>query len=298
MNGLDVKEAMEQVHITENMQEEIIMNVQKQMKNGNYKRRNWKKMATVAAAFALTAGAVSIPAHAVVKNVILARMQDIPKAELQDIRDAAQTQHVAADSFSREYSDIEKTRMKELNQSYQDGTFPEKTILQVEDESDITQGTLCYNNKTACFYLPDRELTDEELLEIIDFNYTRSYAFTQSQEAQDARKQYQAQEAQYKKQIQDAGGLSKDEALEIATKRMKSKLGTAAEGMDDVDVSFADISDEDIKEMRKHMSNTDCVQKGDIAYLVSFGNPDDRSSYTCMVDSLSGDILGENEYRP
>ena len=39
MDGQDVKETMEQIHISEKMQEEIIMNVNNQMKNG--KKRVW-----------------------------------------------------------------------------------------------------------------------------------------------------------------------------------------------------------------------------------------------------------------
>ena len=43
-------------------------------------------------------------------------------------------------------------------------------------------------------YLPDRTLTDEELLQIIDFNYTRDYAVSQGTAAQEARKEWEEKE--------------------------------------------------------------------------------------------------------
>ena len=44
-------------------------------------------------------------------------------------------------------------------------------MLEVENAGAVVAGTLCYIKDTGGYYLPDRELTDEELLEIIEYDY-------------------------------------------------------------------------------------------------------------------------------
>ena len=90
--------------------------------------------------------------------------------------DTAQTQNdeqgVGTGSMIRAYADTEKERMAQLQESYQNETAkPEKMIQEVNSAEEVTEGTLCYIISTGEYYLPDRELTDEELLEIIDCNF-------------------------------------------------------------------------------------------------------------------------------
>ena len=75
--------------------------------------------------------------------------------------------------------------------------------------------------------------------------------------------------------------------MEIATEQLKAELKDAAWGMmDDMDVFLEDISEVDFD----HTS--------EVAYLVSFGNPDDKSTYSCMVDPVDGSILNAVAYIP
>ena len=289
MNKFNVKEAMEQIHISEQMQEEIVMDViNRQMGNGKNKTRSRKKIAASAAVVTLTVGIVSLPVQAVVKNIVLARMESIPQEEVQDINDMVQEQRNAeADGFSREYSDEEKERSKVLWQEYKNGTFPDKVIVEVDDAEDVTEGMLCYIRSTGVFNLPDQEMTDEELLEIIDFQHKMSYAVSQSPAAQEARAEMQAEEKQRRENIQAEGGISEEEAIEIATKQMQTELGTRAEGKEilryedgSVAVIILDISE-----------RTDYEHKGDVAYFVHFYNSEDRSFYECTIDAVDGSIL-------
>jgi hypothetical protein len=285
MKSFDVKEIMEQIHISEEMQEEIIVNVQKQMEHGKKRTWNWKKVTTVAAVFVLIAGIISFPVQAVVRDVVKARMENIPKEELQDINDMIQGQDTEADVFSREYSEKERERMEELKQLYENGTFPEKEILQVDRAEAVTEGILCYIKDTGDFYLPDRELTDEELLEIIDFNHRTDYALTQSSAAQEARARHRAEQDRFREQIQAIGGISEQKAIEIAKNQMKSELDASADEKIDLDVLLVDIS------------KADYNHKGNVAYIISFGNPNDKSSYTCQIDSADGNILEAMEHK-
>lgn len=288
MNGLNVKEVMDQIHISEEMQEEIIMNIENRMKDEKKRTKNLRKIVVGAAAFVVMAGIVSVPVQAVVKNIVKARMESIPKAEVQVIADTIQGQKVSADGFSREYSEEERVRMEELRQSYQEGVFPEKTILQVDNADEVTEDTLCYIKATGEFYLPDRELTDEEFLEIIDFNYTMSYAIEQNQEVQDIRAEMEAERKQLKEKVEAAEGISQEKAIEIAEKQMKSEIGARAEEkelMTDVYGCGAQLI-------------TDEEHGGAVTYHVGFGNPNDHSTYLCVIDAFDGSVLSTMEYIP
>ena len=288
MNVLNVKETMEQIHISEEMQEEIIMNViDDQIENIKRKTRSWKKIAVSAAAVALTVGIVCIPVRAVVANIVRERMESIPREEVQAINDMVQEQRNAeADGFSREYSDEEEERSKVLWQEYKNGTFPNQVIAQVDDAGDVTEGMLCYIRSTGVFNLPDREMTDEEILEIIDFQHEMSYAVSQGSAAQEARAEYLAEKDMLREKVQAAGGISEEEAIEIARKRMEDDLGEKAEGMElTTDIYGCGAFLNDIS------NQTYFEHDGDMAYIVDFSNPNEHYGYTYTIDAVDGSIL-------
>ena len=248
---------------------------------------NCRRMAAAAAAFVLMAGVVSFPVRALVTSVVKERMESIPKEEVWEINDMVQSKPTEADEFSREYSDSEKERDKAFWQAYKDGKFPENVIVQVDNAEDVPEGTLCYIRSTGVFNLPDREMTDEEILEIIDFQHKMSYAVSQTPAAQEARAEMQAEKNQLREKIQSAGGISEEEAIEIATKQMAAELGERAEGKEilkyqdgSVAVMLQDISEQ-----------TEYEHKGDVAYNVIFSDPNDHSTYYCVIDAVDGSIL-------
>ena len=287
MDGYDVKKVMDQVHISSEMQEEVIMNIQKRMENGNKDTRtwNWRRMATAAAAFVLIVGVVSFPVRAVVTSLVRERMESIPKEEVQEINNMVQSKPTEADTFSREYSDSEKERDKLLWQAYKDGKFPENVIAQVDDAEDAPEGTVCYIRSTGVFNLPTQEMTDEEMLEIIDFQHKMSYAVSQSTAAQEARAEMEAEEKQWRERIQAAGGISEEEAIEIAAKQMEIELGERAEGKEILKYQdgSAAVLKLDISEQTRY------EHKGDVAYYVIF--TDDHSTYYCTIDAVDGSVL-------
>lgn len=310
MEGYEIKEVMDQVHISEEMQEEIIKNVQKQMKYRNRKIKYRKKMAASAAAITLAVLAIGFPVRAFVANIVRERMENMPTEEVEDIvimmreqdayaarntpadpdstDDEGQQQTTGlADGFSREYTDEEKERNTALWQAYKEGTFPENVIAQVDNAEDAPEGTLCYIRSTGVFNLPDQEMTDEEMLEIIDFQHKMSYAIEQSPAAQEARAEMEAEKNQLIEAVQAAGGISQEEAIEIATKQMESDLGERAEGKEilryqdgSVAVFLQDIS-----------GQTTYEHEGDWAYFVNFRNASDHTYYTCLIDPVDGSIL-------
>lgn len=306
MDGYDVKEVMDQVHISSEMQEEVIVNIQKRMENGNKNTRtwNWRRMATAAAAFVLMVGVVSFPARAFVTSVVKERMESIPKEEVQEINDMVQSKPTEADTFSREYSDSEEERKKALWQAYEDGKFPENVIAQVDNAEDAPVGTVCYIRSTGVFNLPAREMTDEEILEIIDFQHEMSCAVEQGLNgktpeqiaAEDLAKEL-AERAMLEEKVKEAGGISEEEAIEIARKAMEADIGEKAKELKvcispEAESYGRKLDLEDITDWDEYKD------KGDIAYFVGFNNmenmekPEDFFVYSCCVNAVDGSICG------
>lgn len=292
MSGFDVKETMDQIHISEKMQEEIIMNIQGRMESGSRGTWNFRRMATAAAAFVLAAGVVSFPVRAVVSGVVKERMESVPEEEMKGLNDMVQSQQeVLADGFSRTYSDSEKERSKALWQAYKNGTFPEKVIAQVDSAEDAPEGTLCYIRTTGVFNLPAKEMTDEEMLQIIDFQHKMSYAVTHGPQAQAAAAESQEKEARIEKAVQDANGISRDEAVEIAKKQLVADLGDKADGLELMTyndgtpgASLLDASDYTEAAFERE-------SKAGVIYDVGFGNPETHDTYGYLIDAVDGSIL-------
>lgn len=293
MDGYDVRKVMNQIHISPKMQEEIIVNIQNRMKNDNKNAGawNWRKTAAAAAALLLAAGMISTPVRAFVASVVTERMESVPGEEMEGLNGMVQSQHgVLADGFSREYSDSEKDRSKALWQAYRDGTFPEKAIAQADSAESAPEGTLCYIRSTGVFNLPAEEMTDEEILQIIDFQHKMSYAVAHGPQAQEAGEESKEKEAQLKKTLQDAGGMSGDKAVEIAGRQLEADLGDAADGLELMTDSFGrgacllDASDYAEMEFERE-------SRAGVIYDVSFGNAETHDIYGYLIDAVDGSVL-------
>ena len=217
-----------------------------------------------------------------------------PKStEVQSDVNITQTQEQGGgtSSIMRAYSDREKERMEELKQSYLNETAkPEKMIQEVDSPEAVTEGTLCYIRSTGEYYLPDKELTDEELLEIIDCNFriaVNSQGWTQ-EKIDEAN---QRDRAIREEKIKAAGGISEDEAIEIARKAMETDIGETAKELEVV------ISSDYTKNGRKlYLFEDDGVEY----YSVHFANkeevidPEDFCNYNCKVNAVDGSIYEAN----
>lgn len=293
MDGYDVKKVMDQIHIPSEMREKIIGNVRGRMENENKNTGTWnrRRMAAAVAVLALTAGLVSTPVRAFVTSLVTERMEQVSGEEMESLNDMVQSQQVLADGFSREYSDSERERSKALWKAYENGTFPEKTIAQADSADAAPEGTLCYIRATGIFNLPEQEMTDEEILEIIDFQHKMSYAIAHGPQTQAAGAESWEKEARLEKALQDADGMSGDEAVEIAEKQLKADLGDAADGLelmtDNLGRGACLLDALDYAEVELERES-----RAGLIYDVGFGDPDDKSfTYGYFIDAVDGSIL-------
>lgn len=224
--------------------------------------------------------------------------QEITSAQtdVDTVQTQTDEQGVGTGGMMRAYSDKEKERMADLQQSYQDETAkPEKMIQEVDSADDVTEGTLCYIVSTGEYYLPDRELTDEELLEIIDCNF-RIALNTNRKTKAEYETEDRAKRAELEAKVQAAGGISEEKAVEIAQKAMETDLGEKAEELNlCIDETFgwsSDLCVADWSEIKEQ-------DKGKIAYSIGFNNVkegaamemEDLLNYRCVVNAVDGSII-------
>lgn len=198
------------------------------------RKHAWQKKAVAAAIAIAVVGTGGFTAHAVVENLAKQRMESMPEEEKESLLEEVDSQEAEAATYSRKLTDAEAERKKELAIAYKNGQFPEGEILKVEDESQVDKDRLCYVPTTGYLYLPDRELTDEEILQILDNSNKRQYALKERTDKLLVDEQQAREEALQKleEEVKANNGISREEAIAIAQKYLKELCGKTGEGME------------------------------------------------------------------
>lgn len=85
--------------------------------------------------------------------------------------------------FNRSYTAEEWSRYEELNEKYENGgLFPEGQIVFLENAAVYDGDGVALDTSCSVLYLPDRALSDEELLEIIDYQHKETYSIYKQNE--------------------------------------------------------------------------------------------------------------------
>lgn len=268
----DLQNAVETINFDSEKQEELL----RALKAGK-RRGGQTKALRIAASFAaclLAAGLLSVPVRAVVSSLVKERMDEQPKEEVTKLAEEIQSQHVAADSSTREYTAEEKERKGKLYAQYLEGLFPEKELVQVDSEAEAAEHEFCFLTTTGVFYLPaNRELTDEEILQQIDFEKKRDYAL-EEQHAEEIAARKEAEKQQIK-ELTEAGGITEEQAVETAAGYLQRLYGLDGNSMERN--QYYQGEDENIP----MYANTYCVNWSDM------GN---RRYYYFHIDALDGTL--------
>lgn len=127
----------------------------------------------------LMAGGVGV--HAAI-DYAQKRMEQISDTKKQHYLESLNGSMASADSFSRMLTEKEKNRMDELAEEYRiKGIYPNQSILEISNTSEIVSDRICFLPSTSTFYLPENNLTDEQLLELIDFYNIRENTLNSQQ---------------------------------------------------------------------------------------------------------------------
>jgi len=200
----------------------------------NRKKSRIMKNLAAAALVVAVIGVAAVPVRALVNSLVKERMEEMPQEEKETYVETLKEQEVEADGYTRAYTESEKERYQELASQYQAGTFPREAVTQVDSEEEAASYEFCFLKPTSTFCLPDRELTDEELLQIIDFITKRDYAFEEDY-AREHAEEIAAQEEQEKAEIArnvESGGITEQQAIEIATRKLYEIFGVTEDGFE------------------------------------------------------------------
>lgn len=199
------------------------------------RKYGWQKKAVAAAIALAVVGAGGFTVRAVVNNMVKERMESMQKEEKKDLVSEVDSSQVSASTYSRELTKEEKERQRELTIAYQkEGRFPEGKLKRIENESEVDMDTLCFLPETSYFYLPERALTDEELLQMIDYSEKVNYALRERYE-EEYSEEVAAQKAatsETKQKIETKGGISEEEAVVKAQEWLNKLYGKTGEDME------------------------------------------------------------------
>lgn len=229
-----------------------------ELPNRQIKHRNSFRYVAVLLAFVLLMASGAQAAVNMYQEYLSAMSQE-EKEQLDE-----KTQKVTADSdhFSRELSEKERKKIEQLRDRYEnEGMFPQEKIIEADKKNEVKVGELafCYENST--FYLPDGELTEEEILKIIDFWERRDYA---------------VKEENSEKQVSGKGQkVSQKEAVRIAKRALKKVYGL------DVDSAASNIEFDSAK-----LSEKESIP----SYFISLSKASWDYDACIEVDSKNGTI--------
>ncbi len=169
----------EQMAVPENLNarvDDILLHLGKSGR-GNSRHYSFRRAAILAAACLVLASAT-----VAASGMYQARMESMNHEKLEEYFAQLQEANVSADTYSRPMTESETARLEELRQAYlEQGYFPKKELTLIDSPEKYKKGVAFYAERST-FFLPEKELTDEQLLELIDFKEKREYSLAKISE--------------------------------------------------------------------------------------------------------------------
>lgn len=218
-----LKKVDDQVKISKEQQEKIIENLK------NNKRRKLTNIEVgINIAFIIFV-IISFPLSTIaVIDMVHSRFQSIDAQEVTELAQEMDFGQAREAAFTRDYTAEEKERLAEITKKYIHGTYPQEKILLNEDSNvRIEEDRLFFAEERNQYQLPERVLTDEELLQIIDHQYRNNYILATRYkdifwESKDSKKILSKENNE----------ISQSESIKIANSWLTDRLGLEMDGME------------------------------------------------------------------
>lgn len=157
------------------MSEEMKMNILENCKKGRRTSdklfRYSKVLATCLAVFCICISGLGV--HAAI-SAVDERLQNMSEEEKKDYMEM-NILGADAEIYTRDFTDTEVERILVLQEEYKKGRFPAETIAIVETVADVGDDELAVVKEDGKVYLPKDEMTDEQLLQLIDYDEKTRY---------------------------------------------------------------------------------------------------------------------------
>lgn len=196
---------------------------------------------------------ISVPVGAMVQGY-MQRMVSMEDSQMKEYLSGLEKSRADADSYSRQLTSEEQKRKEELLVFYEAGErYPEREITAIQETTQVLKDRVCFLVDDSKFYLPEQRLSDEDLLEIIDFYHKRDYSLAQSH----------TQKAE--KDVRKAG-VSADEIANMASKWVWKIYGV------------------DVKNWERKVEMKKTIETQKRYYNVIFENSKEHRVYLVTVD--------------
>lgn len=141
-----------------------------------------RRRPTFRRAIILVAVLVTALSFTVTAAVNYARQRAEAMKEEEKLDYYAQAQSAApADFYSRELTGGEKKRMESLADAYKnEGLFPEGELKRISDSAEYDGKGVAFLASRSTWFLPQEEMSDEEILQIIDYMAKREYSLEEA----------------------------------------------------------------------------------------------------------------------
>ena len=264
--SINPKEIVDNIEVPNELEQLIIDSVEKgyqSMENKrNMKKGNALRYAAAIIGFIVAGGLVSVPVRALVSSVVAERMEQMPVEEIEEIVSVIQEASVEADGFSRDYTEGEKERFAKLSIDYMQGTFPEGVLREELVANDSLEDELYFARDMSVYHFPQREMTDEELLQIIDFQTKRDYALEQQNPSSP------------KKTVAVEGEITQEQAVDHAKAYLSDIFGVLVDG----------------RELNFYREEEDFFYSDQPVYVVTFSVRSVEYFYF-TIDAGTGDLI-------
>jgi len=167
-------------------------------------------------------------------DYVSVRLAAVPEKEKEDLRimvyendEQNPSLEKEAIRYSRAFSEYEQEKYDFMRKQYENGVFPKGTLQVSDDLPAADDGNIYYNPKENLMYLPDRELTEEEFLQMIDFYYKVDDSLRTSDTTAEYKEDMENESTQLR-----TDALSEDEIAACAASYIKKMYGISTENMD------------------------------------------------------------------
>lgn len=152
----------------------VISDVQSEILASKIKKRFLKKRMLLLVAVITLLSGVTVFASA---SLWQQRMEAMNQEEIENYFLSIATSKAPSFRYSRVLTEKEKLLWEEMKSRYEnEGIFPKGTLTMLDSGEEYQGKGIGYDKKSGTFLLPERELTQEQILQIIDFYHKSEYA--------------------------------------------------------------------------------------------------------------------------
>lgn len=256
-------------------------------RQGDDKQHTIYRKAAIVCMVVIVAGVLAKPAVAAV-NYVAKRMQQVPETTQEKLYEEQQNaQGDEAIRYSRALSPKEQQRYDQLFAEYEkNGKMPEGELFTEETYSG-TKDYPVYTTKDRKLWLPERDLTDEEMLQIIDYYHVVDYSLqNENQKKQKFTQETTEVTGSDKEIVQEKAITLLETNFDVDAGAFKIEVSSDVQGREDEELYVVDFLQGD------HLMYEIYFQKHDLKQVsISIADPD--KDYYAASAEVTDDMLRE-----